>query len=186
MHNQNIKNLFNKNSGYLSFVGAGFMDPSNYIEVVSTENSIKRAIFFGLSNITLGLFLEIILKVTLTNLWTLFFPFVSEMLFPVLIILFFLISYGVLFYILAKIFGGKGSLKKSIIVTFFSTPPIIFAFLPILQTAAILYWIFLLVTGFKKIHKYSKTKAVVNIIIPICGLLLALFALGLINLKNIF
>lgn len=178
------KKPFSKKSGYLKFIWVSFQKPFNFVATISTLKDFKKALFFGLCNICLGLLLEIVLKVLLINRWELFFPSVSEIFFPVLFILFFLILFGVFLHLLAKILKGKGSFKSSVAATLFSTSPLILSFLPILQIAALLYWVFLLIISFLKIHQYSKTKAVVNIIVPLGGLVIALFALGLINLLN--
>ena len=176
------KRPFSKKSGYLKFIWMSFRKPFKYVEIISTQRDFKKALFFGLGNICLGLLLEILLKVILTNYWVLFFPFVSEIFFPVFLLLFFLLLFGVFLYVLAKILKGKGNFKSSMSATFFSTTPLLFGFLPILQIIAILYWIFLLIISFLKIHQYSKTYAVLNIIIPVSVIILILFALGLINL----
>lgn len=176
------KKPFSKKSGFIKFIFISFRRPFKYAQVITTEKDLKKALFFALGNICLGLFLEILLKVILTNRWELFFPLVSEIFFPVLLILFFLVFFGVFLHILAKILKGKGNIKRSLIAILFSTSPLLFGFLPILQIIAFLYWIFLLIISFLKIHQYTKTRAVLNIIIPICGLIIIFFALGLINL----
>lgn len=158
---------------YIYFLKLGFLHPKKFAKLIAKDKSLSTAFFFGAANLSLGLILQIIIKMVVTGNLAIFFPEVSEALSLVVLMLVLFVFLGLSFGLIAKLFGGGAGLKSSMIVTFYSTGPLILAFLPEILFIGLIWSILLLTAGFYYLHEYSKTKAFVNISIPIMGLVIA-------------
>lgn len=73
-----------------------------------------------------------------------------------------------LLHVWLMIFGGRADYEKTYQLYVYShTPTFLFGWIPVLGFIASIYWLVLLIIGTMKVHKISKTKAILMYVIPI-------------------
>lgn len=95
-----------------------------------------------------------------------------------------LVLFSFMLYILAVFSGGKGGFTNSLSAVCFSSIPIIFIFIPILNLVAFLYWTCLLVLIFREVHKYKIRSAVINIVFPFLVVFMFMISTGIFNVSK--
>lgn len=168
---------------FINFGYFGLRYPLWYSKQIGNFKNFKIAFLYAFSYIGLGLLSLIIYKIVFFYSWQLFFPAVSESLILLLGIMGLLMAYALLMFTLARIFGGKAGVKKYVIAACYSSFPLSFAFLPVIQFAGFGLFIFYLILSINFIEVFSKIKTLVIVLIPVLIGILFLFALGLIKIK---
>lgn len=177
------ENWLIKYPGYAKLIWISFRHPVRYASSVAGLKGLLPAAYFGLVNLSLGFFLQIVSRVIIYKDWTLFFPLISEAFLVVFLMFLCLWLLGIVSFIIAKALNGRGNLKNTLASTAYATSPLLLAFLPYIYLPALIFFTVQLIIISYKLHQFSKTKAVVNIIIPLMALILLLISLGLINLN---
>lgn len=169
---------------YTYLIRLSFFSPRTYVEKVSSEDSLIRAvIFFVLTFITSSVLKFLVEFFDSKNL-ALVFLAVPQTLFLVPFAIFFYLSSGIVLFLLSKMFAGQSQFKKTLIVLFFSSAPMILFFDPLLQPVIIILSIYILFLSIKRVHNLNWSKTVLVVILPFLLLILALQGLGIINLLN--
>jgi hypothetical protein len=114
-----------------------------------------------------------------------FFQIFSEMLFFIPGALIGLILFSLGLYLLSVILGGKASFSHTFSTMGFSSFPLIVLFVPYLSPIALIWWCFLLVFAFKKIHGYRFSFAIISVVGPFLVIGAFMLATGFIKMPSI-
>lgn len=168
-------------TNYLQLVKFSILKPNLYVSLIPQDLSFLNVVVFFLTNIIIGLILQLIKEFFINRNSSLVFFVISQIIF---LIPFFIVGYLIfcfLYHLLAKLLGGRGSFKSSLIALSYSSIPIIFFWIPIINLAAISLSIFLAILSFQKFHQLSKLKSAILVLLPIFILLLITLIFGLIG-----
>lgn len=169
-----IKNYFNLFRVSLS-------NPNTYSKSIPEKASLKAALFFYLFNITISLVLYIFVNKFFSDNTSLFFDLSSFLLIiPVLILLFYFVSF--LLHFLIKFFGGKGNYLDTLKALSFASFPLIFLKVPFLGYFSIFLSIFFSINNIKHIHRVSYLTAGFCVLLPF--FLIIFSATMLLSLSN--
>lgn len=164
---------------YFELLSAGFNNPRSYLKQATNLSSLAIISFFLINNLISSL-LRFVLKFIAQKDASLIFLAVSQSLFYLPFIFFWLVVTTFSLYLLAKILSGKGGIYDTFKAVMVASPPLTILYLPYLSLIAILLFIYLLILSFKYYQQYSTTKAVINIIFPAIIVLLFLTITGII------
>ncbi|MBD3155916.1 MAG: hypothetical protein GF368_04655 [Candidatus Aenigmarchaeota archaeon] len=136
------------------------------ISNISPTNSILQLIFGYLGEIS---------KLSFLGGVIVFNGLLSLLIFIFMITLGFLLVLlsGLFFHLFILVFGGKGYNKTLTSVIISSTPMVIFGTIPVVSILVSVYSAVLQIIGVSKLHKFSITKSIIVVLIPML-LLLAL------------
>ena len=168
-------------TNYRKLLPYSFFHPFLYARTLSEFSGVTLSLEFFALNIAIGTLLKILLVIVLTQNITAAFLGISSLLFFLPISLGIFLLSTALFYILARLLGGKGSFGKTLFISSYALLPSIFFQIPLVSILAFLYYIFLLTLSFKEVQKYSWTKAVFTIVFPFIVLITLLVSIGVLN-----
>lgn len=129
--------------------------PRDFFVTVQNESGLRQAAIFlaitvGISAIGAGLFGKGLVHVPKIFMLAVLGNYVSAL----------------FWFLLFKLFGGKGSLPHSVRVMNYSLAPAVFAFIPLLRWPANLYSSYLVFLGLRTAHQVSTLKAALLVFIP--------------------
>lgn len=166
-------------NNYFNILKASFLNPNFYVVEVIKEKKVSSATYFFMLNIFIGFSTNLILRVVLSQDPVIFFFSISENLVFIPFLTAGLLALAGLFFVIAKLLGGKGSFKLSLLGIAYSTPPVIFFWIPLVNFLAGLYFFYLISLIYKRIHQLSGLKSAVLVVIPSLALVLLGVMLGI-------
>jgi hypothetical protein len=106
----------------------------------------------------------------------------SEMLFFFPFALVGFIVFAFLLYFLSVILGGKSSFSQTLSIMGLSSYPLILLFVPLLTPLSLIWWCFILVFGFQKVHQYKFTYAIISVVLPFLLIASVMMTIGFLKL----
>jgi hypothetical protein len=92
------------------------------------------------------------------------------------------IVFAFILYFLSVVLGGKSSFAQTLSIMGLSSYPLILLFVPILTPLSLIWWCFVLVFGFQKIHQYKFLYAIISVVVPFLLIAAIMLAVGFLKL----
>ncbi len=177
-----IKRISFSFNNYFRLIFWSLFKMNSYVDLIlGFKTNLKFALSFLILNLSIWLLGLIVLKIVAARSINVFFAALSEVLFTGVFIFIFLVILAFILSILAKILRGGASLKMGFQTALLCSIPIIFLWVPYLSGLILIWACVLLVKGFYKKQGYSLAMSVINILLPVLGVVLVLFMFGFSN-----
>lgn len=146
------------------------LEPSKFFKKMKTSGGYKDPLSFAFVNFFLaGLFFGLISLNPISML-------ASLLIMPLFGLVGVFLN-ALLYHILLRLVGGRGNYESTARVISFSSATSIFSWIPVVSLLSSIYTLYLYTIGFSTIHKISKMKSLLVVLVPVFILsLLAILA----------
>lgn len=156
--------------------------PFRFVKILSQTNSPFWSLIFFSINFCLALLVWALENIFESPQGKVFMQIFSEMLFFFPFALVGFIVFAFILYFLSVVLGGKSSFAQTLSIMGLSSYPLILLFVPILTPLSLIWWCFVLVFGFQKIHQYKFLYAIISVVVPFLLIAAIMLAVGFLKL----
>ncbi|MBI2029752.1 YIP1 family protein [Candidatus Gottesmanbacteria bacterium] len=155
------------------------MSPKSFFDGLSTNEGYKKVLVFTIINVVVALIVSFIFSALFAgNKATGGLGMIilgSVIMIPFILVGFFI--WTAILHVVVKILGGKGTYNGSFLAVGYSTALMPFTVIPFIGMVIALYYLYIEIVGFRKIHQFSTVKAAITVILPAALIFVMLFAL---------